>query len=115
MRQARIKFPAAEGDATYHCISRTVNGERLFDDADKEMLRRHIWQVADFCGVQIITYCVLSNHFHILVRVPKQQPVPDEELLRRYRVLYPKPSGFQSACLAAIEADLERNGTEVEN
>jgi putative transposase len=115
MRQPRIKFPATEGDATYHCISRTVNGEWLFTDSDKEMLRRQLWQVADYCGVQVITYCILSNHFHILVRVPKQQPVSDRELLRRYRVMYPTPTPFQSANLKAIEADLERGGPEAEN
>ena len=53
MRQARIKIPAAEGEAAYHCISRTVNGEWLFDDVAREILRRQIWQVADYCGVQI--------------------------------------------------------------
>jgi hypothetical protein len=92
-----------------------VNGEWLFTEADKDMLRRQLWQVADYCGVQVITYCVLSNHFHILVRVPKQQPVSDRELLRRYRVLYPAPSPFQSANLKAIEADLERGGPEADN
>jgi REP element-mobilizing transposase RayT len=29
-----------------------------------------------YCGVQIITFCVMSNHFHILLRVPKR-PSPD--------------------------------------
>ena len=22
-----------------------------------------LWQVADFCGVEILIYCVMSNHF----------------------------------------------------
>ena len=57
-------------DAVYHCMSRTVNGERLFGEREKEMLRRMLHQVADFCGVQVLTYCVMSNHFHVLVRVP---------------------------------------------
>ena len=91
MRQARIKIPAAESEAAYHCISRTVNGEWLFDDAAKEILRRQVWQVADYCGVQIVTYAIMSNHFHVLLNVPRQEPVSDAELLRRYKVLYPKP------------------------
>jgi putative transposase len=63
----------------------------LFEDADKEMLRRMLWQVAEFSGVQVLTYCLLSNHFHVLLRVPaKVAALSDEELVRRYRVLYPK-------------------------
>jgi hypothetical protein len=40
MRQARIKVAAETGEAVYHCLSRSVNGERLFDDPAKEIPRR---------------------------------------------------------------------------
>jgi REP element-mobilizing transposase RayT len=90
-------------------MSRTVNGERLFDDVAMEMLRRQIWKVADYCGVQILTYAILSNHFHVLVRVPQAKPVSDTELLRRYRALYPKPTVFQPARVEVIEGELARN------
>lgn len=29
------------------------------------MLRKHIWRVAEFCGVQVITHPERSNHFHV--------------------------------------------------
>jgi REP element-mobilizing transposase RayT len=67
MRQARIKVEAEKSPAVYHCVTRTVNGEWLFDDVAKEVLRKQLWQVADYCGVQIVTYAILSNHFHVLV------------------------------------------------
>ena len=114
MRQPRIKIPAAEGEATYHCISRTVNGEWLFEDVDKEVLRQQLWQVADYCGVQVVTYTIMANHFHVLLHVPRQTPVPDAELLRRYKILYPKPTRYQSARLAVIETELFRNGPEAD-
>ena len=71
----------------------------LFEDLAKEVLRRQIWQVADFSGVEVIAYCVMGNHFHVLVRVPDNDRivVSDEELMRRYRVLYPKPTKYQPA------------------
>ena len=35
-----------------------------------------------FCGVRILTYVVMSNHFHILVEVPRRPDVmPDAEVL----------------------------------
>lgn len=97
MRTARIKVAAEDGEALYHCMTRTVNGERLFDDRAKEVLRKQLWQVADYCGVQIITYVILSNHFHVLLQVPRRAAVSDDELLRRHRVLYPKPTQYQQA------------------
>ena len=111
MRQARIKIPPSESEASYHCISRTVNGEWLFDDTAKDVLRRQLWQVADYCGVQIATYTIMSNHFHVLLQVPQSTPVADAELLRRYKVLYPKPTKHQSARLSVIEAELAKNGS----
>ncbi|MSU33477.1 MAG: chemotaxis protein CheW, partial [Pedosphaera sp.] len=44
-----------------------------------------IHSYATFCGVQILTFCVMGNHFHILVAVPRrpdQLPTLDEFLLR---------------------------------
>jgi putative transposase len=114
MRTARIKVAPEAGEAVYHCMTRTVNGERLFDDPAKEILRKQLWQVADFCGVTLVTYAILSNHFHVLLRVPQKAPVPDAELLRRYRILYPKPTPYQSARLAAIEAQLLTGGPDAD-
>lgn len=112
VRQPRIKIPSAEAEAVYHCMSRTVNGEGLFDSVAKEVLRKQLWQVADYCGVQVLTYTVLDNHFHVMVRVPKQEPLSDAELLRRYRVLYPKPTVYQTARLEVVRAQLAANGPE---
>jgi len=36
-------------------MTRTVNGEHLFGDREKEVLRKMIWQVADFSGVDVLT------------------------------------------------------------
>jgi REP element-mobilizing transposase RayT len=112
MRGTRIKIHGE--DAVYHCISRTVNGERLFDEDAKEMFRRQMWQIADYCGVTILTYAVMDNHFHVLVKVSPKASVSDEELLRRYRVLYPKPTRFQSASLATIKSQLKAGGPDAE-
>ncbi|MFU8847974.1 MAG: transposase [Opitutales bacterium] len=101
-------------DATYHCMTRTVNGAHLFGDREKEVLRKMLWQVADFCGVEVLTYCVMSNHFHVLLRVPVVDEVADRELLRRYRVLYPKPTKYQTASIALLEKELAKGGAEAE-
>lgn len=96
----------------YHCMTRIVNGERLIDDVAKEVLRKQLWQVANYCGVQIVTYAILSNHFHVLVRVSQKSQTSDAELLRRYQILYPKPTRFQSAKLEVIKSQLAKNGPD---
>jgi REP element-mobilizing transposase RayT len=114
MRQARIKVDAGEGSAVYHCMTRTVNGEHLFDDVAKEVLRKQLWQIAEYCGLEIITYAIMSNHFHVLVRVPQKSPVSDPELIRRYRVLYPKSTKYQTAQFEVIQSLLKTNHPEAQ-
>jgi REP element-mobilizing transposase RayT len=93
-------------------MTRTVNGERLFDDVAKEVLRKQLWQIADYCGVTIHTYDILSNHFHVLLTIPQKAEIPDPELLRRYHVLYPKPTRYQTVRLEVIRAQLATHGPE---
>jgi putative transposase len=114
MRQARIKVAPEAGEAVYHCMTRVVNGERVIDDVAKEVLRKQLWAVADFCGVQILTYAILANHFHVLLKVPQKAPPPDAELLRRYQLLHPKPTKYQTERLEVIKAQLRTGGPEAE-
>jgi REP element-mobilizing transposase RayT len=89
MRHRRFKLIGQT--AVYHCISRIVGKEFLIqEDRFKNILQKQIFQVADFCGVEILTYCIMSNHFHVLLRVPVRDPeaISCDELLRRLRVLY---------------------------
>ena len=53
-------------------------------------MRGQLWLTAEFCGVEILTSAIMSNHFHVLVRVPQKSMPADAELLRRYRLLHPK-------------------------
>ncbi|MFT4900788.1 MAG: putative transposase [Lentimonas sp.] len=95
-------------------MTRTVNGERLLEDRDKEMLRKQLWQVADFSGVEVLTFCIMSNHFHVLVRVPEPSQVSDAELLRRYAILYPKPTKHQQASILQLRSILAAGGEEAD-
>jgi len=114
MRVARIKVEPECEEAVYHCMTRTVNGEKLFDDVSREVLRKMLWQTADYCGVEILTYAILSNHFHVLVRVPIKRMPSDAELLRRFRVMYPIPTPHKQERLEVIRRLLEANGAEAD-
>ncbi|MFP4204078.1 MAG: transposase [Opitutales bacterium] len=95
-------------------MSRIAGGERLLGDVEKEVFRNLMWRVTDFSGVRLLTYCVMSNHFHVLVDVPESSPVSDAELLRRYSVLYQNPSEYTTLSPSALKLLLERDDEEAE-
>ena len=75
MRTTRAK--QAEGRVGYyHCISRVINRAFALGEEEKEHLVKLMRRYEAFCGVKVVTYCVMSNHFHILLQVPVR-PAPD--------------------------------------
>ena len=82
MRQARLKASRQLPVSYYHCISRVVNREFVFGDEEKEVFVRMMREYERFCGVRVVTFCVMSNHFHILLEVPQRpENLPDDETL----------------------------------
>jgi putative transposase len=109
MRQRRL-IPLHQ-DTIFHLISRCSRRELLLDSpAVKEHMRRLLWRTADFCGVEVITFALMGNHFHILARVPEKvaadATVTNLELLRRVEKL----DGPQKAAfLATLHPDAARS------
>ena len=60
----------------------------IFSDEEKERFRRLMRLVEEFCCVRILTYSLMTNHFHILVEVPRRREVSDEELVEKLKLLY---------------------------
>lgn len=85
MRQRRLKAPASFPVAHYHCMSRVVNGDFIFQDAERECFVRYMREYERFCGVRVLTFAILSNHFHLMVEVPARPATPltaDEYIAR---------------------------------
>jgi len=85
MRQRRLKAPASIPVAHYHCMSRVVNRDFIFGPPEREHFVRLLREYECFCGVRVLTFCILSNHFHLLVEVPARpaQSLSAEEVLAR--------------------------------
>lgn len=92
----------------YHVMSRTCGGEVVFDDLEREALVELLFKMSRFCGVEILTYCVMNNHFHALIRVPEragwlaqfQGPEGEKTLLRHLSSFYSR------AFMQVLEAQL---------
>ena len=103
MRLPRLKG-SREQSAVYHCISRVVGGQFLLDDLGKEKFANLLLRLAAFCGMEIITYCMMGNHFHLLVRVPIRQDPTDTELLQRLEAFYGKKGVLTVLAREGIES-----------
>ena len=86
---ARVNRIKAEGVAYYHVISRIANQAFLLKGAKiKDTVVNMLHRAAEFSGVDVISYVVMDNHFHLCIRVPEKTIVPEDEVLRRVGVLY---------------------------
>jgi len=73
-----------EGRSFYHCVSRVVDRRFVFENKDKAVFRKILRLLERFTGVRVVTYCMMSNHFHVLLDVPDREelaPLRLEELL----------------------------------
>ena len=83
--------------AVYHLTSRTAGQLHLFDEQAKGKFVNLMWDAAHFCGMELISYCVMTNHFHILLRCPNpSDPPADETFLARVKLLYPPAHVFNT-------------------
>lgn len=89
MRQRRLKAPTSFPVAHYHCMSRVVNRDFLFGPQEREHFVRLLREYERFCGVRVLTFCILSNHFHLLLEVPARptEPLNADEVLAKLEAL----------------------------
>ena len=82
---------ALEGKpALYHCVSRVVWRELVLGEAEKEQFVRSLRKWEAFSRVRVLAFCVMTNHFHLLVEVPERpaEEPPDGELLEHLGLIY---------------------------
>ena len=88
MRQPRIR---GEGKSYYHCLSRVVDGRFILEDEEREHFVALMRQLEAFHGMRVVTYCVMSNHFHLLIEEPDEETRANwgaEQILGRVRRLH---------------------------
>ena len=88
--------------AIYHLVSRVVDRRFVFTEKECEAFRMFMRMYENFSGCRVLSYCVMSNHFHLLLEVPPMTEggVSDELLLLRLSALY------SEAFVAGVAAEL---------
>lgn len=88
MRHSRIR---GESPSYYHCVSRVVDRRHIFGIAEKEHFVDQMRKLETFLGLRVVTYAVMSNHFHLLIEEPDLAgltPLTRETLLPHLSHLY---------------------------
>jgi REP element-mobilizing transposase RayT len=71
--------------AIYHCISRVVDRRFALGLDEKEKFRSLMRMYEKFTGCRVLAYCLMDNHFHLLLEVTPRAAagLTDGELLTR--------------------------------
>jgi REP element-mobilizing transposase RayT len=85
MRKPRIKN---DGEGYYHIVSRCALQQFLLSPEGKSVFVDMLRRIAIFSGIELLNYCVMDNHFHILAHVPIPTEITEEMLIYRVKTLY---------------------------
>lgn len=67
-RPLRIEYK----DAWYHIMNRGRRGEQIFSkSSDHEIFIELLQEAVDLWDVRISAYCLMSNHYHLLIQTPQ--------------------------------------------
>jgi len=91
MRMPRMKVPSGT-DGIYHCYSRVVDGKFIFGKREKQKFLQMMWHIADFLGVRVLDYAIMSNHYHQILLVPGIVDLSNDQLLERLKAYYGETS-----------------------
>src|SRR5215472_14205720 len=67
-RKLRVQYPGA----IYHIMNRGDHREEIFDNAqDRQLFLATLDQACAKTDWQLHAFCLMSNHFHLVVETPK--------------------------------------------
>ncbi|MBW1940599.1 MAG: hypothetical protein JRI28_04370 [Deltaproteobacteria bacterium] len=91
-RIARMIIP--DEQAVYHVMSRTALDGFPFGDMEKNHMVQLIQKFSTLYFVEILGYCVMGNHFHLLTRMFPGNDFSDQDIKQRYINFYGKDRDF---------------------
>ena len=87
----RIARMVVRGEsALYHVMSRTVLDGFVLGDIEKEYLLKLIKHLSSIYFTEVLGFCLMGNHFHILVKMIPGKEYSDEAVKTRYKRYYGK-------------------------
>ncbi|MDY7031807.1 MAG: transposase [Thermodesulfobacteriota bacterium] len=72
----------------YHVISRTALDGYVIGDIEKDSLLKLIKRMSSVYFAEVMGFCLMGNHFHLVVRMHTEECCSDEEIRKRFRLYY---------------------------
>ena len=89
-RLRRLKFE--EDDAWYHLYSRIAAHKGEYPLSEPAPMRRLLQIIEHFSAIyfcEVAAYCVMGNHYHLIVKFDRLRPVSRRDLRSKTRLMYP--------------------------
>jgi REP element-mobilizing transposase RayT len=81
-RTSRLIIPDEE--AVYHVMSRTALDGFPLQDVEKDFMLDLIKRFSSLYFTEILGFCLMGNHFHLLVKMIPEERFTDEEIKKRF-------------------------------
>ena len=78
----------------YHVISRTALDGLPFKKSEKDELVRVIQRFSMVYAVDVLGFSIMDNHFHLLIEMSPGDTLSDDEVRRRFILLYTRGAEF---------------------
>jgi len=85
-RTSRLIIP--EQKAVYHVMSRTALDGFPLKDVEKDFMLDMIKKFSTLYFTEILGFCLMGNHFHLLVKMIPENNFTDEEIQNRFEAFY---------------------------
>lgn len=92
---ARIPRIMITGEPTaYHIMSRAALEGYPIDDVDKDFFVEQVVKLSKLFFVEVLGFCCMGNHFHLLARMLPETDFSDNELKKRLAAFYDTELNF---------------------
>ena len=78
----------AEQKAVYHVMSRTALDGFPLKDVEKDFMLELIKRFSALYFTEILGFCLMGNHFHLLVKMIPEHDFSDEDIQKRFEAFY---------------------------
>jgi REP element-mobilizing transposase RayT len=80
---SRIKEPLT----FHHIINRIAHRVFFLRDEERNDFLAMLRRVAEFTGIKLVGWCIMTNHFHLLAFLPERIELDEVEIIRRVGIL----------------------------
>ena len=92
--------------AVYHVMSRTALDGYPLEDVEKDFMLDLIKRFSSLYFVEILGFCLMGNHFHLLVKMIPENRFTDGEIQKRFEMFYGDSRAFSKGQIPYLREKL---------